>query len=867
MNNSARVRNLAIVGQLHHGKTSLIDVLVTASHPTLRIPEGKMPRYMDNLFTEQRRLMTLKTKPMTLLLPTLQGTSMVINMMDTPGHADFMDEVSAALRMADGIVLVVDAVEGVLCQTEELVKSALAGGLPIILVINKVERLFLELKLPPTDAYYKLRHLIEEVNTIISNNGEQDQCVSPERGNVLFASTQFGWMFSLRSFASVFVRRAISGQESGMKVDLEEFSKRLWGDIYYDAGRGSFRKSPVEGATKRTFIAFILEPLYKLYGCVMSQEKEELKETLTAVGIKLKDAEYRLNVKSLLRLVLGFFFGNSSAAFVDVVTAAVKDPQESAFGQVMRTFTGPLDSDMCKVAQKCSADAPLVAFASKVYPKGDAALFDVLVRVYSGTLRRGQAIRVLGENYSAENNDDTAECHVTELLLGCGRYRIPVAAVPAGCWALVGGMDEAIFKTGTIISVDNPFSGHVGIFKPLTANNRALFKVAIEPVTPSELPKMLDGLRKISKTYPFLSTKVEDSGEHTVLGTGELYMDCALYDLRRLYADMQVKVADPVAKFAETVAESGYLKCFAETPNHRNKLTIICEPLEKGLAEALEAGRLPSPRQSPEHAKELARILQKDFGWDILAARSVWGFGPDERTGPNLLIDDTLPSEVDKEGLQLIRDFVIQGFQWACREGPLCEEPVRGVKFRLIDATIATDAIHRGAGQIIPTVRRVCYSAMLTATPRLMEPVLFVEIQTQNDFVEAVYNVLAKRRGHVTFDSPRAGSPLYVIRALLPLLDSFGFETDLRIHSHGMAYCQMRQDHWQIVPGDPLDRSIKLLPLEPSPAPHLARDCLLKTRRRKGLGEDVAVAKFFDQAMLTELAREEAISGIQGLYV
>ncbi len=144
---------------------------------------------------------------------------------------------------------------------------------------------------------------------------------------------------------------------------------------------------------------------------------------------------------------------------------------------------------------------------------------------------------------------------------------------------------------------------------------------------------------------------------------------------------------------------------------------------------------------------------------------------------------------------------------------------------------------------------------------------LAVEIQTQNEWVEAAYAVLAKRRGHVTHDAPRAGSSLYSIRALLPLMDSFGFETDLRIHSHGMACCQMYFCHWQVVSGDPLDRNVKLIPLEPSAAPQLARDYLVKTRRRKGLGEDVVVSKFFDKEMLSELAREEAITGIQGLQV
>ncbi len=93
--------------------------------------------------------------------------------------------------------------------------------------------------------------------------------------------------------------------------------------------------------------------------------------------------------------------------------------------------------------------------------------------------------------------------------------------------------------------------------------------MAVEPINPSELPKMLDGIRKINKSYPLITTKVEESGEHVVLGTGELYMDCVLHDLRRLYADMEIKVSDPVTRFCETVVEESATKCYTVTPTRR----------------------------------------------------------------------------------------------------------------------------------------------------------------------------------------------------------------------------------------------------------------------------------------------------------
>ena len=99
---------------------------------------------------------------------------------------------------------------------------------------------------------------------------------------------------------------------------------------------------------------------------------------------------------------------------------------------------------------------------------------------------------------------------------------------------------------------------------------------------------MLEGLRKLNKSYPLLTIKVEESGEHILIGTGELYMDCALHDLRHMYGDIEIKVSDPSVSFCETVLETSAIKCYAETPNKKNKLTMLANPLEKGLANDIE---------------------------------------------------------------------------------------------------------------------------------------------------------------------------------------------------------------------------------------------------------------------------------------
>lgn len=82
-----------------------------------------------------------------------------------------------------------------------------------------------------------------------------------------------------------------------------------------------------------------------------------------------------------------------------------------------------------------------------------------------------------------------------------------------------------------------------------------------------------------------------------------------------------------------------------------------------------------------------------------------------------------------------------------------------------------------------------------------MEPIYYVEVQAPADCISAVYTVLARRRGHVTQDIPKAGSPLYTIKALIPVIDANGFETDLRTATQGQAFCVQTFDHWSIVPG------------------------------------------------------------------
>ena len=890
------VRNVCLVGHLGHGKTVFVDALVQQTHEHKRDLE-RNERFMDARFDEQERGISIKCKPISLVLPNHKDKSHLINLLDTPGHPNFVDEVAAAMRLSDAAVLVLDVVEGVTSHVKTLLRYASQERLDIVVILNKVDRLITELKLPPIDAYFKIRHVLDEVNEVLSsmpqissdsphhqhdtgdehidnldntNSSKKERLierrVSPELGNVIFASGEHGWSFTLAQFARIYAN--LHGMKS---LAVAPFIKRLWGDIFYDPStRGFSTKPPPSDAGSplvRTFVQFVLEPLYKIYGRVIGEDSKTLQKTLAELGVHLTKEELKLDVRPLLKLSLIKFFGTHSG-FVDCLAEHVASPVRAGRRKAETIWTGDLSTFIGDSLCRCDPNGPLMVQITKLYPNASRSAFYALGRVFSGTLKLGEKLKVFGETF-AENDEDVAQETLEGLYLYQTRYMIPVTSVPAGQWVLLEGVDESIAKTATIsTSVASPVLlrldpdlASLKIFSKLRIPTLAVVKIAVEPYNPSELPKLVDGLRKVNKTYPLLSTHVEESGERVIFGTGEVYLDCVMYDLTKLFTEIELKIADPVTIFSETCIETSSVKCFCDTPNKANRLTLIAEPLEKGLAEDIERGKIvisipgsssTSSSSQPLLGPSMRSYVQNTYGWDIMAARNVWAFGPDSN-GPNVLLNDTLPSEVPPSSLQLVRDYIVRGFNWAAREGPLCEESVRGVKFKILDATIAQDASMRTGTHIIPMARRVSYSAFLSATPRLMEPVNAVDIWAPQSVVPSIENVLSRRRGHVVSQKELPGTPFITLKAYIPCMDSFGFETDLRSITQGQAFCLQSFDHWAVVPGNPLDTSIQIRPLEPSPVSHLARDFMIKTRRRKGLSEDIVLSKFFDEELLSHL--------------
>merc|ERR1712227_1061538 len=377
---------------------------------------------------------------------------------------------------------------------------------------------------------------------------------------------------------------------------------------------------------------------------------------------------------------------------------------------------------------------------------------------------------------------------IQRTVLMMGRSVEQIQDVPCGNTVGLVGVDQFILKSGTLSTIETSHN-----IAPMRYSVAPVVKVAVKPKDGKDLPKLVEGLKRLSKSDPLVVCTTEESGEHVIAGCGELHVEICLKDLREEYAQCDFIMSDPVVSYRETVTALSSQTCLAKSPNKHNRLYFTAEPMDEELSKVIEDG----PGGPKAEIKERARLYREKFEWDENTARKIWCWGP-ETEGANVVVDCTTAVQYLNE----IKEHVNSAFQWATKEGPLCEENMRGIRFNIMDVTLHTDAIHRGAGQIMPPTRRCCFAAELTAQPTLQEPVFLVEIVCPQEAMSGVYGCMNMRRGCVFEENPREGTPLVQSRSYLPVSESFGFVAALRQATSGQAFPQCVFSHWDSMPGD-----------------------------------------------------------------
>ena len=694
MSNKSSIRNLGILAHIDHGKTTLTDSLL-AGTGLLSPSVAGSARVLDYLEEEQKRGITLKTANISLLYQASEG-SFIVNLVDTPGHVDFTGKVTRALRTIDGAVVVVDAVEEVMAQTELVLRQALEERVRPVLFINKIDRLITELKLTEEQIQKKLTHIISLFNDLIEIHGEspfkKQWKANPAEGNVAFGSALHRWGFTL---------------EIARERDMR------FSDII-----NAYENMAYEKLAKQL-------PLH--------------------------------------------------TAILDMAVKHVPNPFEAQKYRVEKIWKGNVASEHGKAMTNCDDNGPIIACITNVQSDSNAGLI-ATGRVFSGTVKTGDRVYLVNAQ---------AEHAIQQVAVYMGAFRETVDQVAAGNLVALAGLETV--KAGETIVASEHKEGMVP-FERVRYVSEPVVTVVVEPKNPAALPKLLAGMEQLSTEDPNLAVSVnKDTGEYLLSGMGELHLEIAAKHLRDLLDSVEIAVSSQRVVYRESATVKGVI-AVATSPNKQNKFTVQVEPL----------------------AEEAIDFFETSSGEDVLAV--------DEYK--NVLVDCTAKPEL----LQVL-DFVVSGFRFACRAGPLCGEPMRGVRVNLMDIQLSENAEHHGPVDVMRGMGKAVFGSFLTAKPVLLEPVYKTVVSSSAELAGECSKIISGRRGKISaFEQKGAFT---VITGFIPVGETFGLSEELRSATSGRAFWQSTFDHWEKVPAK------------------LEGKVIAEVRERKGLPSEVPKAERF----------------------
>lgn len=824
------LRNMSVIAHVDHGKSTLTDSLVCKAG-IISARHAGTARYTDTRQDEQERGITIKSTGISMFFEynmdagevvktvdeddstpaseevaapsdvAIGKNSFLINLIDSPGHVDFSSEVTAALRVTDGAVVVVDSVEGVAVQTGTVLRQAMSERVKPVLMVNKVDRALLELQLSGEEIYQNMVRAIENVNVIIESYrfGDFNWQVDPVKGTVAFGSGLHQWGFTLKVFARFYA--------SKFKTTEDKIVEKLWGDwVFSTVGDKSKWISSTsvntnggidkETGAKRSFVAFIMDPIINMFQAVMNNELNKKGEPkafnmANAVGVTLTEEERKtLTGKPLLKRIMQKWIP-AADAILEMIVVHLPSPAQAQVYRCETLYDGPLDDEAANAIRTCdtSENAPLMMYVSKMIPGSDNR-FTAFGRVFSGRVGTGQKVRILGPNYVPGKKTDLFLKSIQRVVIMMGRYTETVVDIPAGNTCGLIGIDAYLVKSGTITTLESACC-----IKTMKFAVSPVVRVAVNVKNSADLPKLVEGLKKLSKSDPMVKCETTEAGEHIVAGCGELHLEICLKDL----ADDFMKGAplvtsEPVVTYCECVTQESP-EVLSKSANKHNRLFCTAVPLSDEIC-ALFDDEVVTPGMD---VKERSKILREHpaFGWEEASTpQKIWCFG-DDNIGPNIMCERT----VGVAYLIEVKDSIVGGFKWACNEGPMCEERVRGLKMWVNDVTLHADAIHRGMGQISPTSRRVTYAGIYLASPALLEPIFLVNITCPTALVGSIYNVMSMRRGSVFDEGEGMAGGVANMKAYLPVAESFGFSQALAEATSGAAFSQLMFDHWSLMDG------------------------------------------------------------------
>ncbi len=456
-------------------------------------------------------------------------------------------------------------------------------------------------------------------------------------------------------------------------------------------------------------------------------------------------------------------------AILDMVAKDVPNPAEAQKYRVPKIWKGDLNSEIGRSMLNCDDGGPAVVCLTAAQIVPNIGLI-ATGRVFSGSVKAGESVYLLEADKEQE---------VRKVSIYMSAFREVADRIPAGNIAALG-LDFA--RAGETV-VDANFKDLMVPFEPVRYVSEHVMTVAIEPKEVSALPKLIEVGNRLCIEDPNITIEVDkDTGQYLLSGVGELQLEIALKFLRDCGKGMELNSSDPIVAYRESILAKGKV-VMAKCLNRQNLFWVQVEPVTSETLALIEKEKPTEGNRQiqPEtFLNERATYLLEKSGkmWTTDMHR-------------NLLVDF-----VKDENLKDVRDSIVLGFHWACKSGPLCQEPLRGVEVRLVDALLNEDPAQRESVQISRAISRAILGSCLTAKPILLEPIYKIEISTPTEFFGACASIIKRRHGKIEHTYKRGN--LTTIAGYLPVREAFGLSAEIRSSTSGRAFWQLTFDRWDM---------------------------------------------------------------------
>jgi elongation factor 2 len=433
-------------------------------------------------------------------------------------------------------------------------------------------------------------------------------------------------------------------------------------------------------------------------------------------------------------------------AIFEMTINEVPNPREAQAYRIEKIWDGHISSQIGSALVNCNDDGPVVLFVANV--RSDLNSDTVVTgRVFSGTIKEGVKFHLV---------DSLGETEVIEVYIEMGLYREEVREASAGI--LVSLTLAGTVNAGETL-VDLEHKEGMVPFERVCYVSEPVVTVVVEPKNPQEIPILLEGLERLAREDPNLKVTMDkETGEYLLSGMGELHLEIAIRQLKSAYS-IEVEVSSPRVVYMESAQKKG-AKALAKSPNKKCSFWIQVMP------ETEEAQITP----------------EKDQG-NVLSL--------DEHR--NVLLDCSGKTEqVSGEELEA----TIAGFEYACKAGPLCGEPMRHLQVNLIDLEINQSV--NSCSEIMHSVSKAIFGSFLTADPVLLEPIYKIIITVATELSGESLRIIGTRRGKVSLFEQKG--QVTIISGVIPVSETFGLSKELRSATSGRAVWQTFFDHWEKMP-------------------------------------------------------------------